>query len=75
MSDPDPIEPSDIANAGDNAAARKNSELSGVGVVFALVGVAFLLTMDSPALGLPFVVLGIVFFGMRLRAGKATPEK
>jgi hypothetical protein len=52
------------------AAADRNGkrhEFSGVGVVFFLAGVAYLLTMDSPAMGVPFVVLGIVFFGMGLR--------
>ena len=41
-----------------------------LGVVFAGVGVVFMITMDSAALGLPFIALGIAFLAMGISARK-----
>jgi hypothetical protein len=53
ISDSDESEPAD---------KRRRTENSGLGVVFAIVGVALMLTLDSWAIGLPFVIVGITFF-------------
>ena len=54
--------------AGAKAAAeKKRNDDVGVGVVFALVGVALFLTLDSPWAGVPMLVVGValVAFGMK----------
>ena len=54
--------------AGAKAAAeKKRNDDVGVGVVFALVGVALFLTLDSPWAGVPMLVVGVVLvsFGMK----------
>lgn len=53
------------------SAERKRAEYTGLGVVFALMGVALLLTLDTPAVGLPMIVLGVVFFAMGLRVKRS----
>ena len=57
------------------SAGRKRREFSAVGVVFAIVGVVFLLTMDNFAIGIPFIVLGAVFFGMGFTRTQKPPQK
>ena len=42
----------------------EQSSYTALGVVFAGVGVVFMITMSSAALGLPFIALGIAFFAM-----------
>ena len=46
----------------------ETTQYSALGVVFAGVGVVFFITMDSAAIGLPFVARGIAFFAMGLSA-------
>lgn len=51
---------------------HKRWELVALGVTFAGVALVFSLTMENPTIGLPFLVLGIVFFFMGLSAEKPT---
>jgi hypothetical protein len=58
------------ADAAAAAAEKKRNENVGVGVVFALVGVALFLTLDSPWAGLPMVVVGAVLVGMAMKGSR-----
>jgi len=49
---------------------NEQSTYTALGAVFAGVGVVFMITMESAALGLPFIALGIAFFTMGISAKK-----
>lgn len=56
-------------SAGESASGR-GRRYTALGVVFSSVGLVFLLTMESAAMGIPFLVLGLVFFSQGVSAAK-----
>ena len=57
--------------AGAKAAAeKKRNDNVGVGVVFALVGVALFLTLDSPWAGVPMLVVGVVLVALGMKGSR-----
>ena len=57
--------------AGAKASAeKKRNENVGVGVVFALVGVALFLTLDSPWAGVPMLVVGVVLVALGMKGSR-----
>jgi len=57
--------------AGAKAGAeKKRNENVGVGVVFALVGVALFLTLDSPWAGVPMLVVGVVLVALGMKGSR-----
>jgi sulfite exporter TauE/SafE len=48
----------------------EKSTYTALGIVFAGVGVVFMVTMDTAALALPFIALGIAFFAMGVSAAR-----
>jgi sulfite exporter TauE/SafE len=46
------------------------NQYTALGIVFGSVGVTFMITMDSAAIGLPFIALGIAFFVMGIKGVK-----
>ena len=46
-----------------------------VGIVFFIVGIVFMLTMENKAIGLPFIALGISFGALSLSSRKKKPER
>jgi hypothetical protein len=65
----DPTQPGDPAGTGD-AEETTNQNLA-LGVVFGMLGLVLVLTLDDTRVaGLPFIVLGIVYFSMGIRPAK-----
>ena len=63
--------PGPETDASANAAAeKKRSDNVGVGVVFALVGVALFLTLVCPWAGVPMVVVGVVLVALGMRGSR-----
>ena len=52
------------------AAEKKRNDNVGVGVVFALVGVALFLTLDSPWAGVPMLVVGVVLVALGMKGSR-----
>ncbi|WP_317232541.1 hypothetical protein [Clavibacter capsici] len=72
MSDPTtPGGPADAPAEGDDGSKSTNTAL---GVVFGMLGLALMLTLDDTRVaGLPFLILGVTFFVMGIRP--ATRER
>ncbi|MBD8585342.1 hypothetical protein IFT77_14205 [Frigoribacterium sp. CFBP 13729] len=49
---------------------KKRNDNVGVGVVFALVGVALFLTLDSPWAGVPMLVVGVVLVALGMKGSR-----
>jgi len=60
----------DANTDGKAAAESASTQNTSLAVVFFCLGVVFVLTMDSPFIGLPFIALGIAFFSMGIAARK-----
>ena len=63
---------SDHKGPADSGEGKKTQDFQypSLGIVFFCLGVVFLLTMDAPWTGLPFIALGISFFAMGIAAQK-----
>jgi len=57
----------DLTKAARASAEKKRNDDVGTGVVFALVGVALFLTLDSPWAGVPLVLVGVVLVVVGMR--------
>jgi succinate-acetate transporter protein len=76
MSEPrTPADPDEPA-----AASEETNQNTALGIVFGMLGLALMLTLeDTRVAGLPFLVLGVTFFVMGIRpsggkAGRATAD-
>ena len=63
----------DANTHGKTTAESASTQNTSLAVVFFCLGVVFVLTMDSPFIGLPFIALGIAFFSMGIAGRKKTP--
>jgi hypothetical protein len=74
MTDPTtPGGPADPPAEDDDDSASTNTSL---GIVFGMLGLVLMLTLDDTRVaGLPFLVLGITFFVMGIRPGKAKRDR
>lgn len=64
----DADERAEPGNDKSNDKGDEKSSYTALAIVFAGVGLVFMITMDTPALALPFIALGIAFFAMGISA-------
>lgn len=58
----------------EDAPDAERTDYLALGVVFFAVGVTLVLTLDSPWIGSPLLVLGLYFFVIGVRARRRTKE-
>ena len=68
----EPTTPADRADPPAEEDDDSSSTNASLGIVFAMLGVVLMLTLDDTRVaGLPFIILGITFFVMSVRPKKA----